>query len=164
MHELTEATVNDFIKDNKNAVVKGWQENCQPCADYAPIFEAAEGPAVDVAFGSIKIAKDGPSEFRRTYMKAEKGEQIGAPMTFLFKNGEMIARHYGKMEAQQLDLFITRNLKDYTLEELHTIKGRCHTTIEIANDDLQHATDELLWANARISAIHIASRQAKSVA
>lgn len=153
MQEYTEETIKDFIKSGK-VVVKGWQDDCNWCDEYAPIMDEVSKQFPDIKFGSIKIAKDGPSEFRRTHMVAKKGESLGAPMTFIFKDGEQVARHYGKMEAGVLAEFININLKDYTLEELRYMKGELHEMQEIAKFQLSVVESKLPWVNAKISQLH----------
>jgi thiol-disulfide isomerase/thioredoxin len=152
MEKLTEATFAKAIKDNDKLIIKGWQDNCSWCDEYAPIFAEAEKKYPKIKFAEIKIQKDGPSEFRRTYMKADKGEQLGAPMTFLFVKGEMVMRHYGKLELHELEEMVNINLKDYTLAELYAIKGEAHTLIEIAQEQLKLNEAKFGWANRKIVA------------
>lgn len=107
--ELTEESAKDFIKSKKLIIVKGWMDNCKYCDEYLPIYEevAKEYFSNNIGFGSLKIPSNGPSEFRRNYMKSKPGEPSGAPCTFVFKDGEFVMKHNGRIDATQLkELFL----------------------------------------------------------
>lgn len=115
--ELTDLTYKPFIKDGLT-VIKAWADNCGPCSDFEPVFENVSNEIVGHKFGSIKVAKDSPSEFRRTHMVAKKiGDGIGTPMTFLFENGKEVRRHYGMLQETDLMKFIVTGLPDKPVQK-----------------------------------------------
>jgi len=110
--ELTDKTVGDFIKQPGMAVIKAWGEGCIPCVEYLPAFKEVADSTTGVRFGTLKVAKDSPSKFRRTYMVAKKiGEQIGTPMTFIFKDGVEVRKHYGILHADLLRQLMKSDLE-----------------------------------------------------
>lgn len=126
--ELTEDTVKDFIQHG-SVVIRGYLENCSFCEKYEPIFASAAAlpEFQQVRFGSLLIARSG-SEFKRLYMRANIGEKTGAPCTFLFRDGEFVARHHGLISGEQLCQFIregkvsseapTKTIKQLSIIEL----------------------------------------------
>lgn len=111
MLNLTEETVKDFIKEG-NAVVKVYSDNCPFCTEYEPILDAYAAEHPEYKFGAIKIShpkdpKPQPSEFKRTYLKVEKGEnEFGVPVVVVFKDGEMVSRAGGRLFKDQLEHFM----------------------------------------------------------
>lgn len=110
MFILTEEGFDEFIKSNKRAVVKAWQQGCQPCTDYAPVFETVAATTTDAAFGSIEIDRTKPSAFRRAHLVFEKGEPSGSPTTLMFEDGKLLRRVCGLLTQDQLRQFIAGTL------------------------------------------------------
>jgi thiol-disulfide isomerase/thioredoxin len=86
IREVTEvAELNTILNDKKKpyTVIKFWKEECQPCEDLAPHFEAvAEELGDQVNFVSV----EGPSEISKKYGIG------GFPKTFYFKNGKKLSK------------------------------------------------------------------------
>lgn len=137
IEKLTEETVKEFIKTGI-VVIKGVMENCPKCIEYAPVFETVAGIYPDIKFGELLIAREG-SEFKRAYMKAKIGEPMGAPCTFVFKNGELTDRVHGKMTKEELIVFIHTGekperkpaVKNTELKDLFAAKGELITNLEM---------------------------------
>ena len=87
MTELSDANYSDFLASAPRTVIKVWRDNCQPCADYAPIFEAVSKEFPGVPFGSFRLNNE-PSSFKRKFMKT--GRAVSSPLTIVFENGEPI--------------------------------------------------------------------------
>ena len=107
--ELNEQELLDLIAGGTKLVVKVWMDNCPFCTEYAPIVEAVSKQLQDIKFVSFKLAANtgGSSQFKREYMKVGAGEKLSAPATFVFENGAMKYRHFGKMTSNDLINFIT---------------------------------------------------------
>lgn len=102
---LTDETYKDFIKEGR-VVIRTWDEGCGYCTKYEPIFnEYIAETGVKAGVLRIYVLKEKrASEFKRTYMKQDKSENIKetVPGTFVFENGELKARHFGAMTKDQL--------------------------------------------------------------
>lgn len=102
---LTDENYKDFIKEGR-VVIRTWDEGCGYCTKYEPIFnEYINETQVKAGVLRIYVLKEKrASEFKRTYMKQDKSENIKetVPGTFVFENGELKARHFGAMTKEQL--------------------------------------------------------------
>jgi thioredoxin-like negative regulator of GroEL len=102
---LTEESVVDFIKEGR-VVIRTWDEGCGYCTKYEPIFnEYIAETGVKAGVLRLYIMKEKkPSAFKRAYMKQDASDQIKetVPGTFVFENGELVARHFGAMSKEQL--------------------------------------------------------------
>lgn len=102
---LTDETYKDFIKEGR-VVIRTWDEGCGYCTKYEPVFnEYINETQVKAGVLRIYVMKEKrASEFKRTYMKQDKSENIKetVPGTFVFENGELKARHFGAMTKEQL--------------------------------------------------------------
>jgi thiol-disulfide isomerase/thioredoxin len=102
---LTEETVADFIKEGRS-VIRTWDEGCGYCTKYEPIFnEYMNETGVKNGVLRIYVLKEKkPSAFKRAYMKQDTSDNIKetVPGTFVFENGELVARHFGAMTKDQL--------------------------------------------------------------
>lgn len=105
--ETSEKALLDLIATGEKIIVKVWMENCPKCDEYKPVFEkvAEESPLSFLSFLLPPLTM-GSSEFKKKYMKIKVGESLGAPATFVFEKGEMLYRHFGKMDEAQLKDFI----------------------------------------------------------
>lgn len=105
MEVLTEESVVDFIKEGR-VVIRTWDEGCGYCTKYEPIFnEYIAETGVKAGVLRLYIMKEKkPSAFKRAYMKQDASDQIKetVPGTFVFENGELVARHFGAMSKEQL--------------------------------------------------------------
>ena len=164
MLELTDVSYKDFIKEGK-VVIKGFGDNCGFCDRYAPTVDkvAAEMPDIKWASFKVPLRKQGdktpytPSEFKRTYMKQEKGTELkeSIPVTFVFENGEMKFRHFGLMTEPQLKEFVltgkepevlqrnNQEIDKQKLGQLYMMKGEMTTIIEVNTSRLKQVNAEI---------------------
>jgi len=102
---LTEESVADFIKEGR-VVIRTWDEGCGYCTKYEPIFnEYVKETQVKAGVLRLYVLKEKkPSAFKRAYMKQDTSDNIKetVPGTFVFENGELMARHFGAMTKDQL--------------------------------------------------------------
>ena len=103
--QLTEETYKDFIKEGR-VVIRTWDEGCGYCTKYEPIFnEYMKETGVKNGVLRIYVLKEKkPSAFKRAYMKQDTTDNIKetVPGTFVFENGELMARHFGAMSKTDL--------------------------------------------------------------
>jgi thiol-disulfide isomerase/thioredoxin len=114
--------------------------SCQFCDEYGPVFDDTTKSYPD--FRTAKVVAEQGSELKRKYLRAEKGERIAAPATLIFRDGEMVRRHFGKMDASQLHDFIAgrevkkpqeKTLADLSVQELREL--RCKQRFQRAEID-----------------------------
>lgn len=102
---LTEDDVQDFIKEGR-VVIRTWDEGCGYCTKYEPIFnQYIAETGVKAGVLRLHVLKEKkPSAFKRAYMKQDASDQTKetVPGTFVFENGELVARHFGAMSKEQL--------------------------------------------------------------
>ncbi len=55
---LTSANFESSIKNNKILLIDWWAEWCQPCMQFATIYEKVAAMYPDIMFGKINIAKE----------------------------------------------------------------------------------------------------------
>lgn len=55
---LTSANFESYIKNNKILLIDWWAEWCQPCMQFATIYEKVAAIYPDVIFGKINIAEE----------------------------------------------------------------------------------------------------------
>lgn len=103
---LTEESVKEFIQGEK-VLVKVWAENCPYCTrldDHLSNVDLTgfQCGMLEVSHPMDKAPK--PSEFKRTWMKVDKGEGIrdSIPAMFIFEKGELKHRHFGMLYADSL--------------------------------------------------------------
>lgn len=104
MKELTADTWKDAVAKGKT-ILKVYMENCSWCTKYEPVFKEAEAKYPNLTFAQMLVGQE-PSEFKRLHMKTAVGESLGAPLTFIFEDGENKSRASGFMELGVLCEFI----------------------------------------------------------
>ena len=100
MIELTEDTVQEFIKEGSVAI-KIWDDGCPFCNEFAPIFESISKQFPDVKFASFKIPRNNPSAFR-DFVKMKQS----VPATVLFNDGKLVNIAMGRLFEPALKKFI----------------------------------------------------------
>jgi thiol-disulfide isomerase/thioredoxin len=153
---LTEETVADFIKDGR-VVIRTWDEGCGYCTKYEPIFnEYVQETGVKNGVLRIHVLKDKkPSAFKRAYMKQDTNDNIKetVPGTFVFENGELMARNFGAMSKEQLAILVSdfkgpeKKVVDQSpqqkLYHLFAQKGELVHNIEIMQFNLNRINQEI---------------------
>lgn len=104
---LNEESVKEFIKGER-VLVKVWAKNCPYCDRLDTALEGVNLNGFDC--GALEVshpldkANYKPSEFKRTYMKQDKSDEVrdSVPALFVFEKGELKHRHFGALYADQL--------------------------------------------------------------
>lgn len=153
MEILTEESVVDFIKEGR-VVIRTWDEGCGYCTKYEPIFnEYIAETGVKAGVLRLYIMKEKkPSAFKRAYMKQDASDQIKetVPGTFVFENGELVARHFGAMSKEQLAKLVSDfkapEAQPNTTNKLYHLfaqKGELVHNLEIMQFNLNRINQEI---------------------
>lgn len=164
--ELKEQELLDLIKTGKRIVLKVHTTAfmCPHCVKYKPIFEAEAKLHSNSVFASLdlnSLAKGG-SQFKSLYMKlSSQKEKADVPATIIFEKGEMVARKWGILEAEQLKEFLASNVIDdpkpnYNAEimDLFAQKGRIITICEEHQKVIDANAAQLGPINTRIQELN----------
>lgn len=143
--EITEDNVNDFIKEGK-VIIDFWMERCPNCSTFSSTFENVSRKFNDIKFGKLFFDRDSKdaSEFKRRYLKADKGEKIVFPVTFLFEDGVIKRKNYGLLDETQLEQFVSgeqvkdnsEQVKKKLLYDLFAQRGELTYNLEILQNKL----------------------------
>lgn len=100
---LTSENFNDCINGELPVLVDFWAPWCGPCQMLAPVIDEI---AEDYD-GKLKVAKINIDE---QIELAQEYKIMTIPTVLLMKNGEVIAKNYGAVPAEEMEDFIDRNL------------------------------------------------------
>jgi len=152
MKDITELEVDDFIKEGK-VVIDFWMERCSNCKSYFEVFENVSRKFEDVKFAKLFFDRDSKegSEFKRKYLKADKGEKVTFPVTFFFENGQLKRKTYGLLTEQQLEQFVSgetvqdtpEQAKRKSLYDLFAQRGEITYNLEIMQNKLSQINQKI---------------------
>lgn len=86
--ELTDTTIDEFVKNNRVAAIDCWAPWCGPCRRMGPIVEEA---AADLA-GRAGVAKLNVDDNQKTSLKYGIRS---IPTVLLFRDGALVDTHIG---------------------------------------------------------------------
>jgi thioredoxin 1 len=91
--EVTDKTIQEFLKEHPIAVVDFWNPMCGPCNELTPVFEElATEYAGRCDFGKMNVAKDNGLD---PYLRQKYLDGQGVPVLLFYKNGHRIDRILG---------------------------------------------------------------------
>ena len=132
--ELTDSNFK-LIDNDPISVVKFWMNNCGPCTNMAPVFEAVAKDNTDTKFYSIN--KDDANEI---------GQKLGInnfPTLVVFKKGQEVARIKPGPERYVREKLAEAKTKEpeppMTLEKAYLMKGEAITNLDIYQAKLTFA-------------------------
>lgn len=99
IHTITADNLKITTHDNAIVVLYVWAEWCEPCVQFAPIFERCAHKHEDVFFGKFN------AESRGTLLQDLQIKSI--PALMVFRGNVMLYRQVGSLSADQLNKLIT---------------------------------------------------------
>ena len=106
--ELKEKELLELIESKEKFVLKVYMDSCPFCKEFAPIFDEAAKNRPGIKFVSFKRngSELSGSEFAKKYMTVNGKEKLSAPALFVFEDGGMKYRHYGKLSLKDFSDFM----------------------------------------------------------
>lgn len=93
--EVTDSSIDVFVKDHQVAVIDCWAPWCGPCRMIAPIIESLSNELQ----GKVSFGKLNTDENQMTAMR----QNIAAiPTLLVFKNGRLVDRIVGAIPKEQI--------------------------------------------------------------
>lgn len=93
--EVNESNFKEFTeKNDKLTVLDFWATWCGPCRMLAPVLEEIESEYPEVAFGKINVDDEAGL--------AQKFKIVSIPTLVFMKNGEVIKKSVGYLDADAL--------------------------------------------------------------
>ena len=93
--EVTDSSIDGFVKDHQVAVIDCWAPWCGPCRMIAPIIESLSNELQ----GKVSFGKLNTDENQMTAMR----QNIAAiPTLLVFKNGRLVDRIVGAIPKEQI--------------------------------------------------------------
>lgn len=93
-HFTTQNFEEEVLKSDKTVLVDFWAAWCGPCQMVAPVIEEIAQEFDDIVVGKVDV--DSNSELAMKY------SVLSIPTIYVFKNGEVVARHIGLASREEL--------------------------------------------------------------
>lgn len=84
----------EVLKSDKTVLVDFWAAWCGPCQMIAPVIEEIAQEFEDIVVGKVDV--DSNSELAMKY------SVLSIPTIYVFKNGEVVARHIGLASREEI--------------------------------------------------------------
>lgn len=97
-HEVTTADFMQKIKDNHIALFDFWATWCGPCKAFGPIFEKSSDTHSDIYYGKVNVDQE--------QALAAAAQVQAIPTLIISKNGKVIGKQVGALNASQLEQVI----------------------------------------------------------
>lgn len=93
-HFTTQNFEEEVLKSDKTVLVDFWAAWCGPCQMVAPVIEEIAQEFDDIVVGKVDVDSQGEL--------AMKYSVLSIPTIYVFKNGEVVARHIGLASREEL--------------------------------------------------------------
>ncbi len=93
-HFTTQNFEEEVLKSDKTVLVDFWAAWCGPCQMIAPVIEEIAQEFEDIVVGKVDV--DSNSELAMKY------SVLSIPTIYVFKNGEVVARHIGLASREEI--------------------------------------------------------------
>ncbi len=98
--EITDETLDEFVKTHEKAVVDCWAAWCAPCRMLAPIIDELAQEKTDVKFGKLNVDQNRATAMRFGIMSI--------PTLLYFKNGVLVDKTLGALPKAVIESRLER--------------------------------------------------------
>jgi thioredoxin 1 len=93
--EVTDATFDQFVKDNSKVVVDCWAAWCAPCRMLAPVIDALAEEKTDIVFAKLDVDHNRSIPMRYGIMSI--------PTLLYFKDGALVDKTLGALPKTAIE-------------------------------------------------------------
>ena len=93
--EVTDASFDEFVKDNPKVVVDCWAAWCAPCRMLTPIIDELAEEKADIKFAKLDVDKNRAVPARYGIMSI--------PTLLYFKDGKLVDKTLGALPKQAIE-------------------------------------------------------------
>ena len=98
--EVTDGTFEEFVKDNRAAVVDCWAAWCYPCRVLGPVIEQLAEERAEIAFGKLNVDENPSTPTRYGIMSI--------PTLLYFRDGKLVDRTVGALPKEAIERSLDR--------------------------------------------------------
>lgn len=98
--EVTDATFDQFVKDNPKVVVDCWAAWCAPCRMLTPIIDALAEDKPDIKFAKLNVDQNRAIPMRYGIMSI--------PTLLYFKDGALVDKTLGALPRTAIEARLAR--------------------------------------------------------
>ena len=98
--EVSDATFDEFIKNNPKVVVDCWAAWCAPCRMIAPVIDALAAEKKDIKFAKLDVDRNRAVPMKYGIMSI--------PTLLYFKNGVLVDKTLGALPKAAIEARLAR--------------------------------------------------------
>ena len=98
--EVSDATFDDFIKNNQKVVIDCWAAWCAPCRMISPVIEELASEKPDITFGKLDVDHNRAVPMKYGIMSI--------PTLLYFKDGVLVDKTLGALPRAMIEARLAR--------------------------------------------------------
>ena len=98
--EITDATFDEFVKENPKVVVDCWAAWCAPCRMLAPVIDALASEKTEIKFAKLNVDKNRSIPMKYGIMSI--------PTLLYFKDGVLVDKTLGALPKAAIEARLER--------------------------------------------------------